>query len=292
MSDVKIVSFDVGVINLAFCYMYKSSDSDRPFKIKDWQKINLMESDIKECKEDSCKTKAVWFYEKGDKNVYLCGKHKNIKNVLCPSKGKDIKTQSCNHIFKQKDKECNEDIKYTVKTGNKEYEYYCKKHAKVSGHYELKSIKSKGANKIDTVILQKRLLKILEKNSHLLDADVIVIENQPSLKNPKMKAIACTIFDYYLMRSTIDKKESEANVEKVVYMSPSNKLKLEKNNKLILEKTSKKKKYKMTKELAVKYCQQLLKHDSKNLKFIESQKKKDDLCDSFLQGCYYLTHKI
>ena len=48
-------------------------------------------------------------------------------------------------------------------------------------------------------------------------------------------------------------------------------------------------KYKLTKELAVKYTKQLL-TDNK-LDFLNTHKKQDDLCDAFLQGCYYLSIK-
>ena len=34
---------------------------------------------------------------------------------------------------------------------------------------------------------------------------------------------------------------------------------------------------------------EILKHDKKNLEFLGTQKKKDDLCDAFLQGAYYLS---
>jgi hypothetical protein len=38
----------------------------------------------------------------------------------------------------------------------------------------------------------------LEKRKSLLNANYVVIENQPSFKNPRMKSIASTLYDYYL----------------------------------------------------------------------------------------------
>jgi hypothetical protein len=66
----------------------------------------------------------------------------------------------------------------------------------------------------------------LEKRVNLLGANYVVIENQPSFKNPRMKSIAISLYDYYLIRGIIDKEITKSNIQQVKFMSPSNKLKI------------------------------------------------------------------
>ena len=75
-------------------------------------------------------------------------------------------------------------------------------------------------------VLRLKLIKELEDRKNLLDVETVLIENQPTLRNPKMKAISSTIYDYYLIRGIFDKAITNSKIEKVKYMSPSNKLKL------------------------------------------------------------------
>lgn len=284
----KIVSWDVGVKNLAYCMMEPQKSKTNPYKIHAWEKINLMQDNIPTC--DECKSDAKWQYETKTKSYYYCTKHKKIQNVLILADKRQQSKYECCKQYKDKTKKCTDEIKYYVDIKSKK-RYYCSKH-KPDDHYVLNKVKKTTAKKIPVSILQKSLFEKLDSMPELLLADIIVIENQPSLKNPKMKAIACSIFDFFMMRSTIDRDIVDTNINKVVYQSPSNKLKLDENNALVLAKTNKKEKYKMTKELAVKYTKQLLKHDKEQLNMLSGIKKIDDLCDAFLQGCYFLSHKL
>jgi hypothetical protein len=262
------------------------------YKIHDWQKINLMKEDAVNCCKQGCKKPALWFYDDNGKQKCYCGIHKgSCKNIIYPSKKQHTKKITCQKVFKQKAKECNSKITWTLRNNDGELNHYCNKHKPIDCPI-IKVIKKQGANKMPIDILQKRLLQKLEEMHTLLEADIVVIENQPSLKNPRMKAIASTLYNFYLIRSTIDKDIVDTNIKSVVFMCPSNKLKLDENNAIVLAKTTKKNKYKITKELAIKYCKKLLEDDEENLEFLESTDKKDDLCDCFLQGCYYLTHKM
>jgi hypothetical protein len=140
------------------------------------------------------------------------------------------------------------------------------------------------------------LMMELEKRSNLLSADYVVIENQPSFKNPRMKSIASTLYDYYLIRGIIDKPITKSNITQVKFMSPSNKLKLadEGDTKQLIKakSTDDTKAYKLTKSLGIKYCLDLTNHLSNWQKHFNSHKKKDDLADSFLQGAYFYSNNI
>ena len=89
-----------------------------------------------------------------------------------------------------------------------------------------------------------------------MNANIVLIENQPSMKNPKMKAISSTIYDYFLIRGIFDKERTNSNITRVKFMSPSNKLKLADEGdtkKLVKLKGNDAKTYKLTKTLGIKY---------------------------------------
>ena len=132
----------------------------------------------------------------------------------------------------------------------------------------------------------------LEKRVNLLQANHVIIENQPAFKNPHMKTIASTIYDYFLIRGIVDKNKYNinSNIIQIKYVAPSNKLKIVNDNdkaNLIKLKKDKPKLYKLTKELGIKYCNDLIKHLNEWLLFFTNNKKKDDLADSFLHGVYF-----
>ena len=176
----------------------------------------------------------------------------------------------------------------------------CNNHAKseykkICKGYELKPFTKKSVKSIDLDILRLSLIKKLDEKLHLLKANKVVIENQPTLKNPRMKAISSTVYDYYLIRGIIDKEQMGSSIEKVKYMCPSNKLKLADDGdtqKLVKLKGDEAKTYKLTKALGIKYCKELisLEQETKDkwLEHFNSYKKKDDMADSFLQGIYYV----
>ena len=109
------------------------------------------------------------------------------------------------------------------------------------------------------------------------------------MKNPKMKAIASTLFDYFMIRGYVDKVH-QLDIQLVRFMCPSNKLKVNNDNTIEVFKANKneKQKYKLTKALGIQYTKQLLNSDEEQLDYLDLYKKKDDICDAYLQGRYYL----
>jgi hypothetical protein len=111
-----------------------------------------------------------------------------------------------------------------------------------------------------------------------------------------MKSISISLYDYFLMRGILDKEITKSEITKVKFMSPSNKIKLAEDGeikKIILAKTTNEAKaYKLTKDLSVKYTKELISHLPDWLNFLNEQKKKDDLCDAFLQGAYYFEKNL
>ena len=74
-------------------------------------------------------------------------------------------------------------------------------------HRNITSILS---NTIDE--LNYDLIKTLESYKQFIDVDIVIIENQPTLKNPKMKAISSALYNYFLIRGIFDKKINKSNI--------------------------------------------------------------------------------
>ena len=149
----------------------------------------------------------------------------------------------------------------------------------------------------------------LHEKPQLLNVDIVVIENQPSLKNPQMKSIQMILYSYFLiLGKVIGNGDNSINyIDKIDFCSASNKLKVydgpeiilevkpsKKNNNLseIIEAPKKNKvKYADKKRLAIEHTKYFLEKDEKYKDFFNNHKKKDDLADSYLQGLYYIKFK-
>jgi hypothetical protein len=271
-----VLSFDVGIIHLSYCLLQKK---DNNWDIILWSNIDLSNKDNGQC---YCGNKASYTNIVDDKINYYCKIHKNNVNMEFNELFNVDTTHQCH---------CNKKSKFC-----KNYNYYCNIHAKqVYKKLELKEIKIKNTKHLVFDDVKYKLMMELENRPELLKATYVVIENQPSFKNPRMKSIASTIYDYYLIRGILDKNITNSLIKSVKFMAPSNKLKLvdeNDSNELIKLKGDESKSYKLTKALGIKYCGQLISHLDEWKSFFNSNKKKDDLADSFLQGVYFYTYKM
>ena len=303
-----ILSFDVGVIHLAYCLLtkkeYKKEDGTSYFDwvILDWNNIDLTNRDTMNC---HCGAKASLSNIINDEIKYYCKKHG--KKIVTEEKPFEECFTKCDNInmcsyMGKIDKACTKKATLNRMSDNM---ILCNTHAKQIYKSEnnvnkMKSFKIKDSRTLNFDDVKYTLIMELEKRKNLLDADFVVIENQPSFKNPRMKSIACTLYDYYLIRGIIDKDTTKSKIEQVKFMSPSNKLKLADSGdtkQLIKAKNDEKdtnstKSYKLTKSLGIKYCLDLTKHLPTWQTHFNSHKKKDDLADAFLQGAYYYSTNI
>jgi len=292
-----ILSWDVGIIHLAYCILEYNTQK-KLYKIHYWDQINLTNYDENafKCKfidKKPCTANGKFFYINNNIECYLCGRHKKKyipELVDIDSYFTKEKEGTCDYINNKK--KCVKNATYY-----NENEKYCTIHAKskinkINKNLIPQSIKKINSMKMSIDILRFNLVNKLDKLDFLLNVDKVLIENQPTLKNPKMKSISSTIYDYFLIRGIIDKKNN-STIKEVKYISPSNKLKVNADNTIqTLSKTTDNQKYKMTKQLGIQYCKQLISHDEQNLLLLESYKKKDDLCDAFLQGAHYISKNL
>ena len=116
---------------------------------------------------------------------------------------------------------------------------------------------------------------------NLLDVDVVLLENQPCLKNPTMKTIQIIIYTYFVING-LHKENSP--ISKILFISAKNKLSFYDGPPI---ECNLKSKYSQTKYLGKEYTKYYLKDNQEKLDFFNSHKKKDDLSDSYLQGMSY-----
>lgn len=279
--DYKILSWDIGIKNLAYCLI---SIKNSKYYVEEWDIINIVKDDNFCCE---CGKKAVLEVTNCDKKY--CKKH---------SKKHVVQKETFDLYYKHCDEKCTHMIKERLcgKTArfNKNENNYCGVHAKQ--HFknyekscELNKI-PKVRNDLNSIVL--KLLKILETKKQFLNVDVVLLENQPAMKNPTMKNVASTIYSYFMIRGVIDREKTHSSIKIVKYMLASNKLKLADEEdclKLVKLKGQDSKTYKLTKALGIKYCVRMMENeDNKHwIEHLNKYKKKDDLADSFLQGMYY-----
>jgi hypothetical protein len=225
---MRVLSFDVGIKNLAYCLLDES-------RICDW----------------------------------------GILNISC---GEECSRMGCDKL-----------AKYSMKHPSdiNEYDHVCLTHTKLKIYSDWKQKKlPKCKNEI--LSIGKRMVECFQSYPHFLDVDVVIIENQPSLKNPTMKTIQMLVYSYFLMHGVMKETSRIHNIEMI---NARNKLKVYKGPEVDCPyEKCKKNTYKINKYLAVEYCKHMIKNeDSKFKELYSTSKKKDDLSDAYLQGIYYIT---
>lgn len=351
----KICGWDVGIKNLAYCIMSYDKTTNK-FNIEKWDNIDIMDDDKIVCcatlkpkvtknkkkheqeQDTICEKKASYFGEFNNKTYYYCKKHKDdfSKNfVLIDDKWM---TDNVKIITKEEKKICSHEITKTKKACGKKAMYSCTDKYFCASHKEIfiknkiknesvKSLKKKKSTSFDPQTLGEQLYKKLDGIVELLQSTDIIIENQPTLKNPSMKTVAMLLFSYFIMRGVMDKEKSKSNIINVKFVSPGYKIALNKelydeiinkvkehnhdNKKTCrlcnlakeLEDTNKKYgdawdkynklSYPSTKELGIQYALYILNknNDDLNKNLLNQHKKRDDLTDAFLHN-YRYTKKL
>ena len=124
----------------------------------------------------------------------------------------------------------------------------------------------------------------------MLEVDRVVIENQPSLKNPKMKTIQILLLSYFVAQ----KRTLTTTIKKIDCFLPRGKLDIYQGDKReeIEKSITCKSKYSRTKKMSVAFTREMIKDQEEWIKTLNSHKKKDDLADSFIQGACYINRFI
>ena len=215
--------------------------------IHNWDIINLIK-DPNKCYVKKCKKNATKFCKYLKHNIYWCDTHNHIYDYL----------QKLDKSNNQLNYNNNLTIPKKIKIIN-------------CNNINIDNLRLSLIHKLDHIILP---LIFSNKINHVL------IENQPAMKNPKMKAIADILYAWFLIRGVIDSKL----INGIHLISPSNKLKQYSNEIIGLSNINI---YKSTKLKSIQVVKKLFKNN-KWLLHLDKYNKQDDLCDSLLQGLYWI----
>ena len=314
---MKLISFDIGIKNMAFC-IFDISPGSHNVSIQEWNVLNLMEEETpktvcnyitipkgkKSLPKECCK---VAKYKKFDK--YFCDKHsKNSPDYIIPTKEcsqssfKKMKSDEllrtcCLHGLIDSQEETS--VRFTkivlLEKLQKYFEEKC---------FELIiNKKKKTANDTDLIMIGKNMKLLLNKVDGIQDVTHVIIENQISPIANRMKTIQGMLAQYFIMNN------ENINIE---FISSSNKLRsivgnipktVETTNlentlrtcdeEMITQNQNQNSKYKAHKKDGVALCSQILEKNGDFIlwKHVLETKKKDDLADCFLQGIWYLRKK-
>lgn len=302
---MRVLSFDVGVINLAACLL---DCTDQGCSVVFWDTLNLAESlAAPGCEVEGCGLPSKW--QTPDGAVRLCGRHKGRHQPPPVSviELSGAEPAPCEHAGK---KPCGTAARQRV--GELAL---CRRHAaagaKAAGRAQtLVAVKPTRCGDVPLETLKLELWRRFDCLPQLLQADVVVIENQPSLKAPRMKSMAETLYNHFLCRGIVDRERTGSTVQAVKYVSACNKLKLgqalgpqeataartapdAKAAKAAKAATAGAR-YRDTKSAGVLLCKDVLAACPHLLAVLDSHKKRDDMADALLQGLYYIrqTHGL
>jgi len=274
---MKILSIDVGIKNLSFCLFLTPEDNLNHLKVIQWDNIDISEKTDTKCieidKNGLCDKPAKFTK---DSKCY-CLKHSKKHNYLQP-----LAEFKQSYLNKQK-------IQSLIDIADK-YKLKYENPPKKSNILEIinefinnncyTAISKTNATKINLVTIGRNIQHKFDEifNEHLLSIDTIIIENQIGPIANKMKTIQGMISQYFIMRN------NNINIE---FISACNKLK----DFLSTEKID----YKQRKKLGVQTCLGIVNNDFRFKEwntFFAKHNKKDDLSDCFLQGIWFIKHKL
>jgi hypothetical protein len=275
---MKIISIDIGIKNLSFCFFETNENS---LKIVKWDNINLSEKEEYKCiemdKNVLCDKPAK--FTKDDK--CYCLKHSKKHNYLHPSK--ELSQSALNKLKIQQLVDIANKYKLVYENPPKKPNLLAIINAFIEKHCYT-SVTKTNATKVDLVTIGRNMQHKFDVilSEQLATIDTIIIENQIGPLANKMKTIQGMISQYFIMKN---------NNIRIEFISASNKLKDYINANDKKEKLD----YKQRKALAVKTTTDMVTNDEKFKEwepFFVKHLKKDDLSDCFLQGLWFIKHKV
>ena len=177
---------------------------------------------------------------------------------------------------------------------------FCKKHInemhKAKTHTDadfFKINRAKTTAKIDINQLGIALFQELNKiKESITEPSIILLENQPVLKNPTMKSMQMFLYSYYLIR-TMETNNGTMGNKKLQCYCASKKLDLIKflpeveQTRIMTIIDAVNNPYQKNKKMSIHIVEYLLKDNKKLLDFFNGNAKKDDLADSLLMTLHY-----
>jgi hypothetical protein len=318
---MKIISFDVGIKNMAYCIIHIENGG---FSVMDWNILNLMdkESDTVTC---NCTLEPTGSKKKRmEQTPKICGKKgKYIKEdkIYCEKHALKCSRLMYNKEYipaslkKKKIPDLtNLCIQYSIPISNIASKQMILD--TMNSYFEthmlnpIKEMKKKTASETDLIHIGRNMKRLLDDIPNIETLTHVIIENQISPIANRMKTIQGMLAQYFIMKGSPDII--------IEFISSSNKLKgftqIKTEEKKNGEKKNEKKngekkngdgdveketpenlktKYKQHKKDGITICSQFIENNvhMHGWKECMNSVKKDDLADCFLQGIWYLKHK-
>lgn len=277
---MKILSFDVGVKNLALCLLTYDEETNTT-TIDDWDIINLCNDDqttiCSTCtnvrKNKICDKPAKFIYKSG----HYCG--------ICAKSVQSYVTHGAFDVQKisrlKKDRLVEMASNIGIEIGKKDSKDVIKQQM-------IEYVQTCAFSIIEKVRVDDLSLVDIGRNLHTklnvcletwnTQIDMVLIENQISPIAIRMKTLQGMITQYFIMKTNAE----------IMYVSSENKLR-----DYIVEKTS----YAQRKKDSIDITRGLITSGKymvapKWIELFTSSKKKDDLSDTLLQGLWYIKNKL
>jgi len=295
-----IVSFDIGIKNLAYCVFTTGTAG---LSIVGWGIANLALQDAVEKPQCNC-AKAKTAVLCGKTASYTYGEDQRFCKTHAKSSGKLIPTKelSAATFKKMKIEELTTlSVKHAIMIGTTDKKPDIL--AKVVAHFAARTLvpvvvaKSNNANQIHLVEIGKRIKAQFDEVFSRYTPTHVILENQISPIAGRMNTIQGMVAQYFIMRDTkdclkIDFISSAGKLKGFTdKVQPAVKAQTTDNVQPMAVKAQETNTYKDHKRDGIAFCHQFMAANPLLASFrqiIEAATKKDDLADCFLQGIYYL----
>ena len=282
-----IISFDIGIKNLAYCIFVLDS-AKSSIEVLKWNIVNLSQTDENAASSANQQCTCMKPGKKGAPGA-LCGKkgaftlndaiyctvHAKSSGKLIPSKPMSMTTIKAYKL---------EDLKTFCRTQfitfdetDRKPDILIKAETAIKARtlVPIKIVKQ-NANHIHLVTIGKQIKMQLDQILNDVVIDIVILENQISPIAGRMNTIQGMLAQYFIMRAGV--------CPKIEFIASSGKLKDYKES-------SEKNTYKDHKKDGIAFCRNFMNKNEglrRCQEVLEASSKKDDLADCFLQGIYYL----
>ena len=319
-----IISFDIGIKNLAYCIFVIDPAKKHQTSILKWNIINLTQTDASSQQKPQTCTCMKTGKKKAPDTV--CGKKgaftdSTMQNVYCSTHAKSQRTCT-GKIIPSKETSTTtikkmklEDLKIFCKThciafaeSDKKPDICAKAETAIKERtlVPIKPVKQ-NANHVHLVEIGKQVRIQMNQILGVIKVDIVILENQISPIAGRMNTIQGMLAQYFIMRD-LGFQNDISLIPKIEFISSSGKLKDYKGPKELKEPTELKEphektkgpkdptvpigtSYKDHKRDGIAFCRDFMAKNEglrTHQDVFDASAKKDDLADCFLQGIYYL----